>query len=143
MCKVKKNLSAAEYFIVVQKEYIISEFRKKIYYSKNDKIYYQRVMDGKRKKINDIARRNNLDSIFNNKDIMNQLRQELFNEKGKPIFSLNETDINNYYSTGNEFSYKGDIWILDAIKLDGTLILYSPRLQQYEETEKDEVCRIL
>ena len=49
--KKTRNLSVAEYFLVIQKEYLIAEFRKKIYFSKNDKNYYQRVMNGKREKI--------------------------------------------------------------------------------------------
>ena len=59
-----RNLSVAEYFLVIQKEYLIAEFRKKIYYNPKDKAYYQRVMTHKAKKINDIAKRNRLDSIL-------------------------------------------------------------------------------
>ena len=73
MDKKNRNLSVAEYFLIIQKEYLIAEFRKKIYFSKNDKIYYQRVMDGKKNKINDIAKRNRLDSIFNNSEKMEEI----------------------------------------------------------------------
>ena len=44
-----RNLSVAEYFHVIQKEYLIAEFRKKIYYNPKDKNYYQRVMNHKKK----------------------------------------------------------------------------------------------
>ena len=127
----------------MQKEYLIAEFRKKIYFSKNDKIYYQRVMDGKKNKINDIAKRNRLDSIFNNSEKMEEMRAELFDKLGKPKFEMSPTDIENYYASGNEFSFRGDIWILDQIKEDGTLTLYSAKLQQYEDAKKENVCRIL
>ena len=76
MDKKNRNLSVAEYFLIIQKEYLIAEFRKKIYFSKNDKIYYQRVMDGKKNKINDIAKRNRLDSIFNNSENLAELAIE-------------------------------------------------------------------
>lgn len=138
-----RNLSVAEYFIVIQKEYLIAEFRKKIYYSKNDKNYYQRVMNGKREKIEKISKRNHLDNIFNNEEKMYELRNELFDSKGKPVFEMSETDINNYYSVGNEFSFNGDIWMLDQVNSDGSLVLYSTRLQKYEKANKDDVCRIL
>lgn len=138
-----RNLSAAEYFLIVQKEYLIAEFRRKIYFSKKDRDYYQRVMDGKRKKIEEISKRNRLDNIFNNDAKAEEMRSELFDRLGKPKFALNETDIENYYAVGNEFSFHGDIWILDQVNADGTLTLYSPKLQQYENATKDEVCRIL
>ena len=143
MDKKNRNLSVAEYFLIIQKEYLIAEFRKKIYFSKNDKIYYQRVMDGKKNKINDIAKRNRLDSIFNNSEKIEEMRAELFDKLGKPKFEMSLTDIENYYASGNEFSFRGDIWILDQIKEDGTLTLYSAKLQQYEDAKKENVCRIL
>lgn len=138
-----RNLSVAEYFLVIQKEYLIAEFRKKIYFSKNDKNYYQRVMNGKREKIEIISKRNRLDNIFNNSDKMEEMRNELFDRLGKPKFEMSQTDIDNYYAIGNEFSFHGDIWILDQLNSDGTLTMYSAKLQQYEKADKSEVCRIL
>ena len=143
--KKTRNLSVAEYFVVLQREYLIAEFRKKIYYSKNDKAYYQRVMDGKREKIEEIANRNRLDNIFNSTEKLREMQLELFDRLGKPKFPMSETDVENYYATGNEFSFHGDIWILDAVDDDEEkpLVLYSAKLQQYERAKKEEVCRIL
>jgi hypothetical protein len=138
-----RNLSVAEYFLAIQKEYLIAEFRKKIYFSPNDKAYYQKVMNYKVEKINDIASRNRLDSILNNSEKMEEMRGELFDKLGKPKFEMNKTDLENYYAIGNDFSFRGDIWILDQINEDGTLILYSAKLQEYETANKDEICRIL
>lgn len=138
-----RNLSVSEYFLVIQKEYLIAEFRKKIYYNPKDKSYYQRVMEYKAKKINDIAKRNRLDSILNSSSKLEEVRSELFDKLGKPKFELNELDVENYYAIGNEFSFKGGIWILDQVKSDGTLTLYSAKLQEYEDANKDDVCRIL
>ena len=138
-----RNLSVAEYFSVIQREYLIAEFRKKIYYSPKDKNYYSRVMKHKAEKINDIASRNHLDSILNSSSKMELVRSELFDKLGRPKFELNETDVENYYATGNEFSFRGDIWILDQVNSDKSLTLYSPSSQQYEKVNRDEVCRIL
>lgn len=43
--KVEKtrNLSVAEYFLQIQKEYLIADFRRKIYYSPKDKAYWTKV----------------------------------------------------------------------------------------------------
>lgn len=143
MDKKNRNLSVAEYFLIIQKEYLIAEFRKKIYYNPKDKSYYQRVMEHKAKKINNIAKRNRLDSILNSSSKLEEVRSELFDKLGKPKFEMSPTDIENYYASGNEFSFRGDIWILDQIKEDGTLTLYSAKLQQYEDAKKENVCRIL
>ena len=138
-----RNLSVAEYFHVIQKEYLIAEFRKKIYYNPKDKNYYQRVMNHKKKKIQDIARRNNLASIFNSDRKMSEIRSEIFDRLGKPKFNMSDTDIENYYATGNEFSFRGEVWILDQINSDGSLTIYSPKKQEYEKVTKNDICRIL
>ena len=138
-----RNLSVAEYFLAVQREYLIAEFRKKIYFSPSDKAYYQRVMNYKAEKINNIAKRNHLDSILNDSVKMEEMRNELFNEFGKPKFEMNEKDLENYYAIGNDFSFKGDIWVLNKINKDGTLTIYSPKLKKYEVVKNDDVCRIL
>lgn len=143
MKKKSRNLSVAEYFVEIQKEYLIADFRRKVYYSPKDKLYYERVMGHKKEKIEDIAKRNHLSSIFNDQKTMDRVRNDLFNELGNPKFYMNETDIQNYYATGNEFSYKGEIWILDQVNMDGRLTLYNINDQRYAEAGKCEVCRIL
>lgn len=139
-----RNLSVAEYFLQLQKEYLIADFRRKIYFNPKDKSYYKRVMGYKKEKIVGIAERNNqLKSIFTDSIALRQIKEELFEESGKPKFVLTDIDRDNYYAIGNEFSYKGEIWLLDQVKDDGKLTLYSPSREQYEEATQDEVCRIL
>lgn len=138
-----RNLSAAEYFLVIQKEYLIAEFRRRIYYSPKDKAYYQRVMEHKALKIKDIAKRNCLDTIFDNPKKLEEVRNDLFDEMGKPKFEMSPSDVDNYYAIGNDFSYKRSVWLLNGINEDGTLRLYSERLNQHEIAKKEEVCRIL
>lgn len=138
-----RNLSAAEYFLTIQREYLIAEFRKKIYYSPKDKAYYKRVMKYKADKINDIANRNRLSSILNDNARMKEVRSELFDLTGKPKFEMTELDLENYYATGNEFSYRGEVWLLDQVNHDGSLTLYSVKKECYETAQKEDVCRIL
>ena len=138
-----RNLSVAEYFLQLQKEYLLADFRRKIYFNPKDKAYYKRVMGYKREKIEAIAKRNRLNSIFNDCTTLKQLQEELFTVVGKPKFDLSETDCLNYYSVGNEFSYKGEIWMLDQVSEEGKLTLYSMKHERYEEALPEEVCRIL
>lgn len=142
--KVKtRNLSVAEYFNVIQQEYYIAEFRKKIYYSPKDKRYYGRVMEHKREKIQDIAQRNHLDSIFTSSTKAAEIRATLFDGMGRPCFNMTAEDRNNYYAPGNEFSYHGRVWTLDAVQSDGQLVLYSVVEEKYETVNRADVIRIL
>lgn len=144
MCENKsRNLSVAEYFLVAQKEYLIFEFKRKIYHNPSDKRYFKRVMKYKKEKIENISKRNRLNSIFNSSEKMEEVRNHLFDKLGKPKFDLSEKDIDNYFSPGNEFSYKGEIWILDQINNNGKLTIYSKSSQCFEEVDKTEICRIL
>lgn len=139
----KKNLSAAEYFHVVQQEYLMAEFRRKIYFSPKDKRYYERLMQYKREKIEDIGMRYRLLSIFNSVDKVNAIRAELFDPLGRPMLHMSEQDWKNYYSVNSDFSYRGEVWKLDAVKGD-VLTLYNERQEVYaDDVSKDEVIRIL
>ena len=100
-------------------------------------------MGYKREKIESIAKRNRLNSIFNDNVTLKQIQDELFTVVGKPKFELSENDQLNYYSVGNEFSYKGEIWTLDQVSEEGKLTLYSVQHERYEEATQEEVCRIL
>lgn len=139
----RKNLSVAEYFHVVQREYLIAEFRRKIYFSPKNKRYYERVMRFKREKIDDIARRNHLLSIFTSSEKMDEIRQELFDALGRPTFGLSHEDWNNYFSVNSDVSYRGEIWKLDAV-IGDTVTLYNEREQRYQPgVPKAEITRIL
>lgn len=115
-----KNLSIAEYFDVIQREYLLAEFRRKIYHSTRDKQYYQKVMSYKAEKIKNIAERNTLDSILNNKDTYNKMHKSMFNEHGLPLIGLSGDDYKNYYLLNAEFSFEGKVWLLSK-ELDDQL----------------------
>lgn len=138
-----RNLSVAEYFLQIQREYLIADFRRKIYYSPKDKAYWLKVCGYKEQRINAIAKRNNLNSILNSEDKLNELRAELFDHNGKPKFNMTPEDIKNYYSNGNDFSYQGEIYILDQVCQDGKLTLYNPDKEEYIKVDREEVNRIL
>lgn len=133
----------AEYFHVIQREYLMAEFRRKIYFSPKDKRYFSRVMEFKREKIEDIAKRNQLMSIFTSPDKMRDLRAELFDPLNRPMFAMSPKDWVNYYSVNSDFSYRGEVWKLDAVKGD-YITLYNERSQVYaDNVPKSEVIRVL
>lgn len=138
-----RHLSVAEYFLQVQKEYLIADFRRKIYFSPKDKNYWARVCEYKKVRITKISERNKLHSIFNSEEKLNELRRELFDSFGRPKFPLTDKDESNYYANGNEFSYQGEIYILDQVGKDGRLTMYSPSREEYLTVERNDVSRIL
>lgn len=138
-----RHLSVAEYFLQIEKEYLIADFRRKIYFSPKDKNYWTKVCGYKKTRIEKISERNRLNSIFNSEDKLNELRKELFDNFGKPKFLMTENDVKNYYSNGNEFSYHGEIYILDQVRQDGTFTIYSPSKEEYLTVNEEEISRIL
>jgi hypothetical protein len=108
--KGSRTLSTAEYFIVMQMEYIQAEFRRKIYFNPKDKKYYEKVLNYKKNTIKGIADRNELSSIFTSNEKMEEIKKRCFrNGNGYPLFKMSETDLFNYFLPNNSFSYKGEI----------------------------------
>lgn len=138
-----RELSVAEYFIQIQKEYLIAQFRSKIYFSPKNKRYWKKVMGYKAEKIKMIAERNNLNSIFSSTEKMNEFHNRLFSRNGKPMFELTEEDLKNYYTAGNEFSYQGEIYILDKVLPNNKLYLFSKDKNEYRTVNMSETCRII
>lgn len=137
-----RNLSASEYFMEIQREYLIADFRKKISFSPKDKRFFQKVCDFKAIKINDIATRNHLKSILNDNSMMEEVRVQLFGTDGIPRFELSETDIQNYYSIGNDFAYDGKIYSLCSIE-GNELTLFSKFGGDSQTVPRERACRIL
>lgn len=111
MSRKSRDLPILDYYEILQKEYIVAELRRKIYPSKSDKDYYERVMDGKKEKIDDIAARNGLPSIFTDDDMKKRYYNEVYGDS-YPDFvyksdreeeQLKPKDRDNYYQEGEDF----------------------------------------
>jgi hypothetical protein len=81
-----RHLSPYDYLEVLQIEYIITELRRKIYVKRKDKDYYQRVLKGKKTKIEDICNRNSLPCIFSDSDEKKKYYQRVYPIVGFPNF---------------------------------------------------------
>jgi hypothetical protein len=106
-----RNLSLYDYLEALQKEYINAELRKKVYPITKDKEFYKRTMLHKEEKINDIAKRNGLPTIFVDQSEHERLYALIYGESGLPKFIYrNEGDIEefrkwdviNYFAEGSE-----------------------------------------
>ena len=94
-------------------------------------------------KINNIAERNNLNSVINDKLTRDKFHKELFDDMGNPTFRMSELDFVNYYSLGSEFSYSGSVWILHSQIDYHTFELTCKKTGSSVVLDSDKICRIL
>lgn len=112
--KSEKDLSVYQLFETLQKEYVVCELRAKIYPIIKHKEYWKQTAAMKKDKIIDIAKRNCLPSIFDDKRIKRDYELRIYNKVGLPNFYYpNELkkeqqknwDIINYFWPGTEVKF--------------------------------------
>ncbi len=151
-----------EFFITLQKEYIVAEIRKKIYPDASGKEKSEEIMRGKKKKIFDIAMKNSLKTIFPDmqlggmslydEDLRIQLYGEVYGGFGMPNFIYRDSvqeqrlgwkDKKCYYYLDNDFKTRdGNIGVLKSVDFDKETCVLSID-GSLEEYSFDDVSRIL
>jgi hypothetical protein len=106
-----RNLSVAQLFDILQEEFIVCELRVKIYPLEKHKDYWRDLMQKKKDKIIDIARKNALFSIFDDIRIKSDYESKIILEIGFPRFIYKDDaqrllqekwDVHNYYLPKSE-----------------------------------------
>ena len=87
-----RDISIYTFFEKLQEEWVVAELRYKIYPKKKDREFWKKVMEGKKEKINNIADRNAIPSIFSNNEIKQVLYQRIYTEGGLPNFIYKNED---------------------------------------------------
>lgn len=100
-----RDLSPYGYFQALEREYICLEIRSKIYYYKDDKDYFRKLMDKKKKSIENISQKNRLFTIFQDHNKYLEVWNEIVPEFGLPKFIYN-TPTNTKQM---QFPYKGTV----------------------------------
>lgn len=110
--KKSRNISILSYFNILQIEYLQAELRSKIYPKKKDKKYWgERVMEGKKTTIEEIAERNNIPSIFTDETMLREFQKKIYRDKSYPLFTYRDQeqkeqqeylDLKYYYYVGSE-----------------------------------------
>lgn len=101
-----RNLSILDYLKQLQLEYLLYELRLKIYPKSDDKRKFKEIIDYKENKILDICKKNSLDNMFNNGEILKEIESEFYNEFGNPK-ELSKRDKYFYFWLGSDFSFNG------------------------------------
>lgn len=106
-----RHLSIYDFFEVLQTEYVVCELRVKIYPIQAHKEYWGNAAGKKKEKIIDIAKRNNLPSIFDDRRMREGVDRKIFKENGFPNFIYKDEaqrlrqekwDLHNYYALNEE-----------------------------------------
>lgn len=141
-----RPLSPYQFFEVVQIEYICAVLRARIYQGVKDRTYWNRVAEGKKVKINEIADRNSLPSIFTDSDLMDTLSKRVYVEGTTPCFVYKNEDhklqqeyydFYYYYSVGKEVRF-----LLDSEMVVGVIKSYKTFSQNIEVEYKGKVLTL-
>lgn len=125
--KQERSLSVLEYLEVLQREYLVADLRRRIYPKPKDKNYFTRVMDRKRKRIEDIASRNKIPTIFSSDQEMDRVREDVYGPNGYPQFTyrdleeeqeLKYKDFKYYYRTNSDVRIQVDDQVLIGKLID-------------------------
>jgi len=127
--EASRKLSTFEFFQQIQVEFIVAALRAKIYTKAKDKIFWNKVMEGKKQTILEIAERNQLPSLFDDSDLLSFLNKRVYGE-GYPTFTYRDHeqelaqsyfDSLYYYTKGVEvrFRQNGEIVV-------GKVVSYKP-----------------
>lgn len=110
-----RQIGIYQYFEVLQLEWICCELRTRIYKKESDKNYWKRVLEGKRKTIENIAERNKLPTIFDDEDLFLVLKSRIYKDTSYPNFmykddiqkaSMYDWDLFYYYYKGTTVRYE-------------------------------------
>jgi hypothetical protein len=110
-----RQIGIYQYFEILQLEWICCELRTKIYKKEGDKNYWKRVLEGKRKTIENIAERNKLPTIFDDEDLFLVLKSRIYKDTSYPNFmykdetqrlSMQDWDLFYYYYKGTTVRYE-------------------------------------
>lgn len=138
----KRHISILEYFDRLQYEYLLYELRIKIYPSSEDKDKFRKILDFKREKIEDIADKNSLSSIFNSGIKLEEIERKFYNEFGNPT-DITRKDKYFYYFLHTDFSYNGSGVKLIKYDLDKGNAEIKHKNGKIEEVDINFIKRIL
>lgn len=126
----ERKLSTYQYFEILQVEWLVVDLRCRVFTNEKDQAYWRRVREGKRVKIESIADKNRLPTIFSDDDLKRDLEKRIYNDYSYPNFHYKDEsykqaqgywDLLNYYSKESEVRYE----ICDEVKV-GVVLDYTP-----------------
>lgn len=153
----ERKLSIYQYFEILQKEWLVADLRCRIYQNKKDKGFWLKVREGKRVKIENIAEKNKLPTIFTDSELKKDLERAIYNDYTYPNFHYKDEqhareqgywDLTNYYSKGSEvrFDHNGEMKVgkvVEYIPFSNTIRIECIKTKMVEQVLVSKVLRIL
>ena len=151
---MERKLSIYQYFEILQKEWLVVDLRCRIYSSKKDKAFWLKVREGKRVKIENIAEKNKLPTIFTDSELKKDLERTIYNDYTYPNFHYKDEnhmkdqgywDLANYYSKDSEvrFESNGEMKVGRVVEYVPFSKIIRVRCVKTEETEQVSVSKVL
>jgi hypothetical protein len=137
-----RDLPIGDYFSILQIEYICSAFRAKIYNREFDRKMFNDICKRKKEKIDSIAFRNKLPSIFDNENSKTKYINKFFPEWGLPNFQYRNKGQENsrgLWDKRHYFEIGSSVKIKNKGKVDlGYIVAHDIDNSQITVTIKDE-----
>lgn len=140
-----RNLSILEYIRVLEIEWWVCNFRRKIYPNPKDKQHFTKVSHLKRLRIIEMSERNELPHIFDDNEMMKNLNKSLSSKGGCPDFpDKNEVDVYFYYLKDSEIrAFYGFDGIGKPIIKIGKIVSFDIVCNKVEISLESGDCEIL
>lgn len=152
-----KKLSTYQYFEILQVEWLVADLRCRIYTNEKDCAYWNKVRDGKRAKIESIADKNQLPTIFTDLEMKRDLERRIYNDYTYPNFHYRDEshkqtqgfwDLTYYYNKDSEVKYEwlGEIRVgkvVDYIPFSQTIRVKCLKTNSIENVSVNKTMRIL
>jgi len=138
-----RHISTYDFLNVLQQEWMSAKVRSKFYHLRSDKIYFWGMMKKKRVKIDDLAGKNTLPTIFSDKEIFNSYWFDVVNKFGFPNLSENEPSEKKFFYTNTVVfvtggEYDGETMIVDHYDFDTELVY----IYRYPKLRNDKIISI-
>lgn len=110
-----RKLGVYDFFQTLQIEWIVADLRARIYPSDKDKAFWNKVKEGKKKRIEGIANQNQLPTIFTDEEMLRILEVRVYQSQGLPKFTYRDEatkavqqplDFLYYYNKGADVRFE-------------------------------------
>lgn len=100
-----KKLNIYEYLEQLQVEYVSIDLRRRLYNREHDRNYWAKMGEYKKIKIQEIANKNQLPTIFNDQDVFRKTEEKVYVGKSFPMFFYKNIETENRLKPWDHFHY--------------------------------------
>ena len=133
-----RHIPISLYIDCLQKEVIQALIRSKIYPKREDRLFWENVFSGKRKKIENLCSKNGINSMFDDEEKFEKIKNEVLPQSGLPLFTykdeeqrlgngyfpgLEELDERYYFNVDSDVVYDSEVYVIKLVDDDSVSIM--------------------